>query len=898
MSELPLEDSLAFKRYLTSRGYVLEKYKKSYMEYEPRMKSKLNIKDKLEDKFPARWECSVDGHINLKHLKIQDKLQFSESFKSTELSYRDRNFIDSIKSSGSYAEPVWGSNGKYLNPADTLLPEWERLKIQENVTSFRMFQSVYRHGFDNNLICISQNRMLFIACGYEFLVIDLLRSEFSTKFNTNELRFNLLDSSLMYNPIPLSALNFFGHVVRDYRVHFIKACQFYNEEYVAMCCENGYIMMFLVDEFINYDMNEDENRFNRPVMKPKYILEAQGSCWSFDIYDDDPNVKYIAAGHNEGSEPTGITLFAHSTGMNRFTSTEVYIEHNVPYVSFVKNVKPSDHIALAYASIFGTIGTIILQRFIYTKHKEYKQGSSRIPWEYNDEQNFPNSCWTIIPVKKSDFHQVGQYEYLSNNFNNVHKKIELGLIYQDSLLLSCCPMKPSESSVLGIGADMAQILVPTSQLQLLNGYQCLGRWVEFKFTCANLLNGSGCLVPYQEAMIKNSCMSYNEEDSCFYFIPKSELPLGDEKLETGLKEAGYRINPEFVISHKKLDPADVNDLFNFQPLEAPITSFASFQLSFDEDVKEKSPGDCESILQCVHGASESFDHARGERKYPDNTFKHKHYVKVTRKWMTDDSIFFPNLDERPNNSAICDLDSVMDRSSLDSLSHSSTHEASTSPQSEVGSISSKEFTDISLTNHIEKLYRLYSNLKKNTRHNLDGPQFESPVCQEHLFLVTTNTRVYLVHSDPMIIKAMTLNDIFPTSDVTTCHPAIEDLNRISITCYIRELSCFVVASQMGLISILRLTQHDGLYSFRQEYILGWEHIPPNKRDSMCMSHYTVLGLEGSNSSCGYCNTAFPYYQIEGMDYIYVADDPINSVEEYVVLYIWYRDNLARYIIKK
>ncbi|AGO10678.1 AaceriADR329Wp [[Ashbya] aceris (nom. inval.)] len=897
MEEGSEQDSIAFRLYLASLGYIAEEGTELRMDHERRLKLKLNLPRNVRTQKKLIWKRSASGPLRLERLQVTERLKFSDSFNSNEVIARDKEFIDSIYEQGSAAEPVWGTNGDHISPAHTLLPDWERLKIQEEGITEGIFD--FRHGcaFDNNLMCTSQNSVLFIALGYEFRAFDLTKVDLSADMKHQHRAFNLLDSYLLYSAIPLPDSGFLSQVPMDYRIHFIKACAFYGSEYVAMCCESGYIMMFLVDDFKTYDASYDINHFGRPIMQPRYILEASGSCWAFDIYDDDPNIKIIAAGHNAGSAPTGITIFAHYKDSTRFVMEEITTEHNVPCVNFIKNTLPGSDITLAYTCIYGSVGTIRIQPFLYME-RDRDTDKIKIPWEYWDEQYFTSWCWTITPVARKDFHNTTAYEYLTNTYNQKRKEKELELIYQGSLLLDSFPSVPSHSAMLGIAAHMSQLFVPVSRLDLLNGYQCMDGIMEFYFVCADLLNGDGDIVPYRKARIKSNYMTYNDEDSCMYFVPRPELPPGDGKLDKGIQEADILHNGDFITTSSMVEKEYVDALLRVKINEPSSRSHQEpFYLSFEEQPALIKKHNTINLVRCLHGPEESLNNnLAGSAFYENSAVRRSRCREVTRSWMSDDPFWEQSTDAETSNDTDLLTQDTLTLASPPYEENSESYEDVFPLTGERSRTLCDDIVDASLTNHVQKLYRLYSTLRKDSRHKIEGPGFDSVVSQDYMFVVTTNTAVYLVRSDPLIINALTIDDLFPTKDVTTCQPAIEHLNRISIVCYISELSCIVVASQIGLLSVLRLTEFNGVYSFRQEYVIGWEYVPPEKRDTMCMSQYTA-GLQDSSAiSCGHCNTVFPYFLIQGLDYVYVPDDPGKGISEHALLYVVYRNHLARYSI--
>lgn len=155
---------------------------------------------------------------------------------------------------------------------------------------------------------------------------------------------------------------------------------------------------------------------------------------------------------------------------------------------------------------------------------------------------------------------------------------------------------------------------------------------------------------------------------------------------------------------------------------------------------------------------------------------------------------------------------------------------------------------------IKKIYKKTWNNKPQK--SLNGKQYrlniESDVSYENVLMVSTSKRVAIFRSDTLFCNTAT-KQVF---DLTI--PFSEDSrfsNRISITEIIPELLCFVVVSQQGLVSILRLCQHRGLYGMRQE------HIFPNAL-MMALGYQgyrTIIGLATRNISLDTDHPRFSLY---------------------------------------
>ncbi|VEU21506.1 DEKNAAC102718 [Brettanomyces naardenensis] len=98
-------------------------------------------------------------------------------------------------------------------------------------------------------------------------------------------------------------------------------------------------------------------------------------------------------------------------------------------------------------------------------------------------------------------------------------------------------------------------------------------------------------------------------------------------------------------------------------------------------------------------------------------------------------------------------------------------------------------------------------------------------------------------------------------------------NRLSLSLVIPELSCYVVASQVGLVSIFRLTECRGVHGMRQEYVI------PNYRRLSRSGTFGIRTLIGITCRCVDCNRYILYLvYIDGliMAYSLTSRRPISS----------------------
>lgn len=87
--------------------------------------------------------------------------------------------------------------------------------------------------------------------------------------------------------------------------------------------------------------------------------------------------------------------------------------------------------------------------------------------------------------------------------------------------------------------------------------------------------------------------------------------------------------------------------------------------------------------------------------------------------------------------------------------------------------------------------------------------------QKFILAASTGSRLGLFRADSLICTSAT-KKIF-TLEVPTCNET-RWCNRILTTHIIEELLCFIAVSPVGLITIMRLCEHRGLYGMRQEHL--------------------------------------------------------------------------------
>lgn len=155
----------------------------------------------------------------------------------------------------------------------------------------------------------------------------------------------------------------------------------------------------------------------------------------------------------------------------------------------------------------------------------------------------------------------------------------------------------------------------------------------------------------------------------------------------------------------------------------------------------------------------------------------------------------------------------------------------------------------------EEYHMIHQAYKHQSNHGDVAPH---PL-KDILLAVSTESRLGLFRSDTLFCCAATRPvfslDLPLNEETKWC-------NRISITHIIPELQCFIAATQLGLVTVMRLCEHKGLYGMRQE------HIFPNA--------FSILVTESA---------------LRTLVGISVRDMSVSPAYPRFYLYVWFSDGL-------
>lgn len=195
-------------------------------------------------------------------------------------------------------------------------------------------------------------------------------------------------------------------------------------------------------------------------------------------------------------------------------------------------------------------------------------------------------------------------------------------------------------------------------------------------------------------------------------------------------------------------------------------------------------------------------------------------------------------------------------------------------------IDRERHADMTVHNHAAKVENLIK-----IRQSGKNP---CPSLSDYL-LVTGEDKVVLIKQYPLIVTSFTVGEMFPLEEMSLCDNAggLDDINMIKFTCHMRELNCVAVASQAGLVSLMRLTEYKGILSFRQEYILGWRTQDPNDPvpGDGCVTHSIFGDPVPDFDECDEDYLTLPLYHITGMDYTYIPPDEATGTRGHAILFV-------------
>lgn len=892
----------AFITWLISRR-IVQKQEKSYLCFDSRVfaangsavmatdvKAKKYVYDYQENvtEFPRQAIEDIERYLQeLKHF-------FS---KNPYLDNYEQSYISDLQNKRSSIEPVW-SDPHFISPGIKLLPKNERLSVNilpKTDEAFVMPYSHYSPSFKNNLMCV-YGRWILMADKH---IIEVHNSDclLVDQAQWREVKFlislRFCKNYVKFQNDPLLSDNIIEELFQEanLRVNFLKVCKFMERDVLCVCVDGGMLIMYDIfsillacQQHAKGRKKADNKIFIKPI--PFHIVRTPESCWSVDTFDGSV-VTYVAVGHNG----PGVSVFAfktHQSGdsdsIQPLHSIELPSLHNVPCVNFIPDsIDREGFVTLALCSVYGNVTTIKLR---------LDRKDNTIHARMLDTQFFGSFCWTITPLHKRDFRNVTEFEYLNMSYQTNFKKSILYSVIQDSFILGCHPPNVCCSGEFGIGALTTQIPVPVAALEWRCQNGMTQPAVKLRFMAfneegtvsqAHLRHGdSSSMIPgYGPVLILNRVANENIADRVILDMPEDRI--GHYYMFERNSRQGDRFTDE---ERKRYE--------NWWNSKNCIRSKNnSIRPSYDVWVSESKPCNGEIVDRHLLKDVSNFSlrhcsESTSERASISNSslFNGREAVAFRKLCRYSLAEAFEDVD---GSESVFAMQSECDTSPCLPPNH-------VSPDTLLNSGHIGEQAKWAIHNHARKTRHLLNLVEPDSECSPVG--YRLPDLDSDFFFVTTAHHLYLVKAHPLLVTSFTQERIFPITNVTVCcnHQLLIALDRINFVCHIKELNCIVVASQVGLISLLRLTEYNGIYSFRQEFLLGWQSQNPDASNNEAQC---ILSDVEPGSNCQYCgidDVRLPYYYIVGMDYSYVPYDEANDRKPYAILYVLSRNTLHRFKI--
>ncbi|CCK72479.1 Crt10p KNAG_0K01140 [Huiozyma naganishii CBS 8797] len=787
-------------------------------------------------------------------------------------------------------EPVWSSTG-LQSPAELLLPAQYRLlaeTIEPPITIQEDHDEMFNVTFKNNLFAV-YGKCGFFASTYDIdiVILDSIPKSGYVRDNYQKskcaVRWSVFMTSQMFNMIDRDRVATSG---LKQEINFIKVCKFFERDVLAVCTDAGLVLLFDLETlsflFEKQILFRDTYRdVSNLVQEPLAIFRSKESCWSVDTYCTD-NIVLIAVGHNG----PGVSLFAFSEDFHGITPCEeLPSNHNVPCVTFIPNDTARDQrVTLAYTSIYGNVATVEIRLDTITQNN--------IDVEIADIQFLASPVWTVIPLKKKHFKKVAQFELLNLNFQESFKRQTLRNMVLDSSILEHQPPSLYNSGELGIGTLTTQLNVPVADLSLRCQMGVDPNKVHLRFTTfdtdgnmtawhSNTTSGNEPTVPLDQLpeKSKDRCKSGHFFDTSTDYFYNTYNEASDSGLRqlTGLNICRYprwfRVaslsqpmrcpNPREAA--RPINPANDDRIMLSSKNEDSEFLGNDYRIEGEwED--QKAAYDLQQIHRLTYCP---VPHGRIAAGYPSI------YGMVTAMSPYVDRNNIPGWSKFATNRYNENDIDLVDPAMTSAGEHIFDDSDYATQQK------------WSVHNHVIKIPFLLENVCTESVSRCKGYTLKKH--ENDFLLVTTEDRIYLLKPDPLIITSFTYNDIFPIKNVSLCSEELiaSALNRINFVCHIPELQCVVVASQLGLVSLLRLTEYMGIYSFRQEYIFGWKSQDPHNLEAgnVCFRDTVFHSSTHRANVCEIDDVNFPYFNIVGLDYVYLPGNPVNKLAGHAILFI-------------
>ncbi|SMN22909.1 similar to Kazachstania africana KAFR_0C01030 hypothetical protein [Maudiozyma saulgeensis] len=846
-------------------------------------------------------------------------------------------------------EPVW-SDTRIQDPATMFLPNDQKLvveKVERHNIPYRLSDSkTPLLNYCNNLLC-TYGEWVIVAVGSEirrFKMDDEIDGDVMETHKSFGV-FDLLFAEYPDGMVLEQSLDSDFFMSSDrLRVNFMKICRFQSIDVLCVCTEVGIVVIIDISHWILHDTNDsiaccykicsEDGACSKYAALPVTILDVSKGAWSVDIIQLSSTASMVAVGHNG----PGISIFRYGDD-DVPISGNLSTPHNVPCLNFVQGSLDSQgYVTLTYVTVKGSISAIKV-RFI----------QNNLDVIHLDTQLVDEMAWTITPLVRSDFLSVPMFELLNLNFKEFFKQSIISSAMMDTMVLNGELPNLNLSNRLGPGTLTTQIPVPTSNLTWRCVAGMLDIHVNLRFTTfdidgqidsAALIKGNHEGFAWQVLNERTELRSRERVElderinpiEHYYLDNPNQVSYKNCFSGTDTQRYEKQWNNGFLIKQCTRPESGSTTSLNSRsvtPINNTNFRFITSQIEGDDWESSYSPREFKDMTYEWQSRSKSYrDGWSAFHRIP-----HPRVIDIGPSVIAQSTLLPLPLGMKPLTTKGIDEDDEL--TSKETLAHMSVDNNNSNDNNNnnnnitpsrvtfsAGTIDSHfddnddeglnrrlEFAHDQqgqwfLHNHVSKVRKLmkYMDLKKEDpkEQQNNEKQVIDSINDDDFLLVTTESRILLMKLFPLIITSFNKDEIFPLNEVTVCipHSFIDSLNRINFICLIKELNCIVVASQLGLVSLLRLTEYKGILSFRQEYILGWQPQDPQRpvdgRDE-CIKD-TMKDRHGDGIACGVDDVAFRLFNIIGMDYTYMPYDRNNKTGGYAILFLNCHGELHRYKI--
>ncbi|KAG5419917.1 hypothetical protein I9W82_001797 [Candida metapsilosis] len=271
--------------------------------------------------------------VNYRYPRLQDKTNFIFGPPVKELD-KDSFHInieprkEQILLQQAPAEKFY--NGTNLNAIGTtaLKSEMDSIKYRNNLTC------IFSHESGDYLVVALRSTLQI----YDFDPVTNLPNE------TPRLMFDTRPSITTETDLLATSIPVFPH-----NINYIKSCQFLGKTVVCTCIDDGCLLIWFVDRFIeqmqNFKPSIEEEDFRNLVISPDFKIRMSASLWGLDIKDN-----FVVTSDNSRCV---VLLYYHEQDGRFYHARSENLGHNIPSVSIIKHTEHT--VQVACVSITGEV---------------------------------------------------------------------------------------------------------------------------------------------------------------------------------------------------------------------------------------------------------------------------------------------------------------------------------------------------------------------------------------------------------------------------------------------------------------------------------------------------------------------------------------------------------------